>query len=87
MRRRLAIAVLAAAAITVAAAQYSSGGWRGRGKASSYIARFEKTLRSWFSYNGLDVRLKVSVRGEHETPTITDERVPSKEELDRALRM
>ncbi|MEM3507275.1 MAG: hypothetical protein QXT31_06455 [Candidatus Bathyarchaeia archaeon] len=33
------------------------------------------------------MRLKVNVRGEHETPTIADERVPSKEELDRILRM
>jgi hypothetical protein len=59
----------------------------GEGKAGSYIARFKKTLHSWFSYNGLNVRLKVNVRGEHETPTIANERVPSKEELDRVLRM
>jgi len=57
------------------------------GKAGSYIARFKKTLHSWFSYNGLNIRLKVNVRGEHETPTIANERVPSKEELDRILRM
>jgi len=57
------------------------------GKAGSYIARSKKTLHSWFSYNGLDVRLKVNVRGEHETPTIANERAPSKEELDRILRM
>ena len=59
----------------------------GEGKAGSYIARFKKTLHSWFSYTGLNVRLKVNVRGEHETPTIANERVPSKEELDRVLRM
>ncbi|MEM2212831.1 MAG: hypothetical protein QXG61_05675 [Candidatus Nezhaarchaeales archaeon] len=57
------------------------------GRAGSYIARFKKTLHSWFSYNGLDVRLRVNVRGEHETPTIANERVPGKEELDRILRM
>lgn len=33
------------------------------------------------------MRLKVNFRGEHERPTIADERVPSKEELDRILRM
>ncbi|MBS7655444.1 hypothetical protein KEJ50_02980 [Candidatus Bathyarchaeota archaeon] len=31
------------------------------GKAGSYIARF-KTLHSWFSYNRLDVKLKVNIR-------------------------
>ncbi|MEM0171376.1 MAG: hypothetical protein QW260_03220 [Thermoproteota archaeon] len=36
------------------------------GKAGSYIARFKKTLHFWFSYNGLDVRLKVIVRLVHD---------------------
>ncbi len=57
------------------------------GKAGSYIARFKKTLHSWFAYNGLNVRLKVNIRGEYETPTIADERVPSKEELEKIIRM
>jgi site-specific recombinase XerC len=57
------------------------------GRAGSYIARFKKVLRSWFSFNGLDVKLKVNIAREYETPTIADERVPSKEELDRILRM
>jgi hypothetical protein len=57
------------------------------GKAGSYIARFKKTLNSWLAYNGINVKLKVNVRGESDAPTIADERVPSKEELDRILRM
>lgn len=57
------------------------------GKAGSYIARFKKVLRSWFSFNGLDVKLKVNIRGEYDTPTIFEERVPSKDELERILRM
>ena len=58
-----------------------------QGKAGSYIVRFKKVLRSWLAFNGLDVKLKVNIAGEYDTPTIRDERVPSKEELDRILRM
>jgi hypothetical protein len=57
------------------------------GKAGSYIARFKKTLNSWLAYNGVNVKLKVNVRGESDAPTIAGERIPGKEELDRILRM
>lgn len=57
------------------------------GKAGSYITRYKKVLRSWFSYNGLDVKLKINIVGERDTPTIATERVPNKEELDRIIRM
>jgi len=42
----------------------------GEGKAGSYIARFKKALHSWFSYNGVNVKLKVNIKGELDTPTI-----------------
>lgn len=57
------------------------------GKAGSYIARFKKVLHSWLAYNGVAVRLKVNIAGEYDTPTIADERIPSKEELDKIIRM
>ena len=57
------------------------------GKAGSYLSRFKKVLNSWLAYNGVNVKLKVNIRGESDTPRIADERVPSKEELDRILRM
>jgi hypothetical protein len=57
------------------------------GKAGSYLSRFKKVLNSWLSYNGVNVKLKVNIRGESDTPWIADERVPNKEELDRILRM
>jgi len=57
------------------------------GKAGSYLSRFKKVLNSWLSYNGINVKLKVNIRGESDTPRIADERVPNKEELDRILRM
>ncbi|MBS7611500.1 site-specific integrase [Candidatus Bathyarchaeota archaeon] len=57
------------------------------GKAGSYLSRFKKVLNSWLAYNGVNVKLKVNIRGESDTPRIADERVPNKEELDRILRM
>ena len=57
------------------------------GKAGSYLSRFKKVLNSWLVYNGVNVKLKVNIRGESDTPRIANERVPNKEELDRILRM
>jgi len=58
-----------------------------QGKAGSYIVRYKKVLRSWLAFNGLDVKLKVNIAGEYDTPTIANERVPSREEPDRIIRM
>jgi len=57
-----------------------------QGKAGSYIARYKKVLASWFAYNGIDVKLKVNIVGEYDTPTLENERIPSKEELSKILR-
>jgi hypothetical protein len=58
-----------------------------KGKAGSYIARFKKVLHSWLYYNNVNVKLKVNISGEYDTPTIADERIPDKKELERILRM
>jgi hypothetical protein len=57
-----------------------------QGKAGSYIARFKKVLHSWLSYNGLNVKLKVNIVGEYDSPTLDDERIPDRERLERILR-
>jgi site-specific recombinase XerD len=57
------------------------------GKAGSYVERFKKVILSWTGYNNLEVKLKVNIKGASETPTIANERVPSKDELSRILRM
>ena len=56
------------------------------GKAGSYIARFKKVILSWLKFNDIRLQLTVNISGENETPTIANERVPSKEELARILR-
>ncbi|MGA2681884.1 MAG: site-specific integrase [Candidatus Bathyarchaeia archaeon] len=57
-----------------------------QGKAGSYINRYKKVLLSWLSYNGLQVKLKVKIKGADDTPTLTNECVPTKEELSKTLR-
>jgi len=57
------------------------------GKAGSYLSRFKKVLHSWLAYNGLNVRLKVNIVGEYDTPTLASEKVPSKEDLEKIIRM
>lgn len=44
-------------------------------------------ILSWTSYNNLEVKLKVNIKGSSDTPTIANERIPSKDELSRILRM
>ena len=52
-----------------------------KGKAGSYKARFKKVIISQLRFNGISLQLTVNIAGENETPTIVDERVPSKDEL------
>ena len=58
-----------------------------QGKAGSYIVRFKKVLHSWLAFNNVNVKLKVNISGEYDQPTIVNERIPNREELDRILRM
>ncbi len=59
-----------------------------KGKLGSYLIRFRKVLSSWFRFNGIDPSfiLAVNMKGEHESPTIANERVPTKEELSSIIR-
>ena len=50
----------------------------GEGEAGFYLARFKKVLNSWLDYNSVNVKLKVSIRDESDTPRIANERVSSK---------
>ena len=59
-----------------------------KGKLGSYLIRFRKVLSSWFRFNGIDPSfiLAINMKGEHESPTIANERVPTKEELSSIIR-
>lgn len=53
------------------------------GLAGSYIESVVKALRSWLSFNEKDIRVKLKIKGARDTPTLKDERVPTREELRR----
>ena len=58
-----------------------------QGNAGSYMERFRKVTIYWTSYNGLDIQLKVNIRGRSDTPTLSKERVPTRDVLSNILRM
>jgi len=43
------------------------------GKTGSYLSRFKKVLNSWLSYYGINVKLKVNIRGESDTLRMANE--------------
>jgi len=56
-----------------------------RGVAGSYVVRTVKAVKSWLAFNGVTVTRKIRVRGAQDTPTLKDERVPTREELRQIL--
>ena len=56
------------------------------GKSGGYILKFKKTLLSWVRFNDISYTIKANIQGENDTPTLVNERVPSKEELARIFR-
>jgi len=55
------------------------------GKAGSYIVRYKKVLKSWLKFNDIQVAFNVNIKDELQSPTIENERVPTKDELSRIL--
>jgi len=51
--------------------------------AGSYIHNTVKVVKSWLAHNGIQLKRKIKITGAHETPTLKDERVPTKDELRR----
>ena len=51
--------------------------------AGSYVESSIKAVRSWLAHNQRALKGKVKIRGARDTPTLKDERVPTKEELKR----
>jgi hypothetical protein len=55
------------------------------GYAGSYIESAVKCVKSWLAYNGKEVRRKIKIKDARESPSLKDERVPTKEELKRTF--
>jgi integrase len=51
------------------------------GKAGSYIKSCMKAVKSWLSFNMVEVKVKIKIKDADDTPTLRDERVPTPQEL------
>jgi hypothetical protein len=51
--------------------------------AGSYIKSTVKAVKSWLAYNEVELKRKIKIRGADETPSLKEERVPTKDELRR----
>lgn len=56
-----------------------------KGLAGSYIHSTLKAIKSWLSHNNIELKGKIKIKGTQDTPSLKDERVPTKEELKRIL--
>ena len=52
-----------------------------KGHAGSYIQSTLKAVKSWLAHNRIELKGKIKIKGTQDTPTLRDERVPTKEEL------
>ena len=55
------------------------------GKAGSYIKSCVKAIKSWLSFNMVEVKVKIKIKDADDTPTLRDERVPTQQELRKIL--
>ncbi|MGD0646239.1 MAG: site-specific integrase [Candidatus Bathyarchaeia archaeon] len=55
------------------------------GYAGSYIESAVKCVKSWLAHNGKEVKRKIKIKDARESPSLKDERVPTKEELKRTF--
>jgi len=55
------------------------------GKAPTYLENYIKTINSWLRYNNQQPITKIKIGNRHRRPTIEEERIPNKEELNQIL--
>jgi hypothetical protein len=53
--------------------------------AGSYVESTVKAVKSWLAHNGIELKRKIKIRGANDTPSLRDERVPTKDELHHVL--
>jgi len=53
------------------------------GRAGSYIESALKAVKSWLAHNNLEIKRKIKIKGVRDTPTLRNERTPTREELRR----
>jgi hypothetical protein len=55
------------------------------GFAGTYIESTIKAVKSWLLHNRIEIRGRIRIKGAQDTPSLKDERVPTKKELKRIL--
>ena len=57
------------------------------GRKGAYLAKVKEILHSWIRFNDIDYKIMINIPNERINETTMDERVPTKEELMKILRM
>ena len=57
------------------------------GKKGAYVGKFKQVIRSWLVFNDIDYKININIRNENVNENTLNERVPTKEELSKILRM
>lgn len=60
-------------------------GMEKKGFAGSYIASVLKAVKSWLAFNAVEIAGRIKVKAAADTPTLREERVPTKDELKSIL--
>jgi len=55
------------------------------GKAPGYIENYIKAVRTWLSFNDVEIRQRINIGNRNEQPTIENERVPTSDELKQVI--
>jgi integrase len=56
-----------------------------KGNAGSYIKSTVKAVKSWLLFNGIKLPRQIKVKDADKSPTLTEERIPTPDELKRIL--
>ncbi|MCL4341236.1 MAG: site-specific integrase [Candidatus Thermoplasmatota archaeon] len=57
------------------------------GRKGAYLAKVKQILHSWLKFNDVNYKIRINISNERLNETTMDERVPTKEELSRIMRM
>ena len=54
-------------------------------RAPQYVECFKKAVKSWMEFNEIELKRKIKIRNIESTPTLENERIPTKDELNQIL--
>jgi site-specific recombinase XerD len=51
------------------------------GYAGNYISQYVKAIKSWLNFNHKELKIRIKIKGVNDTPSLKNERTPTREEL------